>query len=75
MLLGSLSWGTYTTFYMELIPCINCVSVGVADSIGTAKSSADAFFEEIGSEGGQSGSLYKTGWSSDRVNFLMMDDD
>ncbi len=66
---------TYTTFYMELIPCINCVSVGVVDSIGRSKSFRETFLKEIGAEGGQSDSLYKTCWSSWGVNFLDLGDD
>ena len=66
---------TYTTFYMELIPCINCVSVGVADYIGVSKSLAGTFFRKIGSIGGFPRSLYKTCWSLVGVNFLLEDDD
>ena len=55
---------------MELIPCINCVSVGVADCIGQEKSSRDTFLGKIGSCPTYSDSLYKTCWSLVGVNFL-----
>ena len=61
---------TYTIFYMESIPCINCVSVVVADYIGYPKSFRGTFLKEIGVEPGQSRSLYKTCWSLRGVNFL-----
>ena len=60
---------------MELIPCINCVSVGVADSIGTPKSLTQTFFDKIGAEGGQPRSLYKIPSSFIGVNFFEMTDD
>ena len=60
---------------MELIPCINCVSVGVAGYIKDPKSFGQTFFGKIGSGGAYSDSLYKTEWSAIGVNFLILVDE
>ena len=75
MLLGPLSRGTYTTFYMELIPCMNCVSVGAAEHIKEPKSFGDTFFVLIGLEDRFPRSLYKTCWLLVGVNFFVLSDD
>ena len=62
--------GTYTTFYMELIPCINCVSVVDEGDLKVLESFGHTFFREIGSGDTHSDFLYKTYWLSWRVNFL-----
>jgi hypothetical protein len=54
---------------------MNCVWVGVADSIGTSKSLGPRFFKKIGSQDRFSRFLYKTCWLLRGVNFLDMTDD
>ena len=60
---------------MELIPCMNCVSVGVAARIGSPKSLGLLFSEKIGSVATNSDCLYKSRWLLRGVNLLVKGDD
>ena len=59
---------------MELIPCINCVSVVDEGDLEVSKSLGDAFLKKIGSGSTYFDFLYKTYWLSWGVNFLTLDD-
>ncbi len=51
------------------------MSVGPGGDIGSSKSSAETFSEKIGSEPGESRSLYTIPWFLEGVNFSIHVDD